>query len=277
MTLDAREGLGAFHQVHSYVRGHWSHTWAGTPMIVAKSCHDTDIINWLVASPATRVTSFGRLSHFTPASAPAGAPARCTEGCPAAADCPYDAHRYAGQEVGWLSLVMDGALTATAQQRLEWVAASPWGRCAYHCDNDPVDHQVLAIEFASGATATFTMTGFDDDGRTLVIAGTKGVLRAGDRLHNDIGAWVSVTDRFGNVTEYGRGSGAEFSGHAGGDAGIIAALSGELDKPADQMHSGLAASVDSHLIGYAAELSRLSGATVDMAAYRAGLAASLPR
>lgn len=275
MTLDAREGLGFFHQVHSYVRGHWSHTWAGTPMIIAKSCHDTDVISWMVDAPATRVASYGRLSHFTEANAPAGSPARCLDGCPVT-DCFYDASRYADAELGWLTLIMDGADRATPAQRLEWVGSSPWGRCAYRCDNDAVDHQVIAMDFANGATATFTMTGFDNDGRTMIIAGTEGVLRAGDRLKNDTGAWITVTDLRGNVTEYGRDSGDDFSGHAGGDAGIIENLAAELDKPADQIRSGLPASLESHLIGYAAEQSRLTGMAVDMAAYRQQLGLPAP-
>jgi predicted dehydrogenase len=82
VTIDAREGVWDFHQAHSYVRGHWAKTKDCSPMIIAKSCHDLDIISWLVDKPCARVSSFGSLRHFTPANRPAGAPARCTPGCP---------------------------------------------------------------------------------------------------------------------------------------------------------------------------------------------------
>lgn len=237
-------------------------------MILAKSCHDTDVIAWIIGQPATKVSSFGGLSWFHPGNAPIGAPPRCTDGCPVAAGCRYDAHRYLTTESGWLELIMDGAATASPEQRLAWLTDSPWSRCAWRCDNDAVDHQVLAVEFAGGAAATFTMTGLDDDGRTMIIVGTEGVLRAGDRLRNDTGAWATVTDRFGRVSEYGRAGGDEFSGHAGGDAGIVDALAAELAGPTSQMRSGIAEAVEGHLIGFAAEESRVTGRTVDMDEFR---------
>ena len=81
------EGVGAWHQCHSFVRGHWAVTGKATPMLVAKSCHDMDLVSWLVGRPCLRVSSFGSLSHFNASNAPAGAPARCTDGCPVDDTC----------------------------------------------------------------------------------------------------------------------------------------------------------------------------------------------
>ena len=87
VTVQASEGVEPFHQAHSFVRGHWGVTATSTPMIVAKSCHDLDILAWLVGRPATAVGSFGRVSHFTRANLPDGAPPRCLDGCPVGARC----------------------------------------------------------------------------------------------------------------------------------------------------------------------------------------------
>lgn len=60
-------------------------------MILAKCCHDLDLIQWLVGSRPDKISSLGSLTHFRPERAPAGAPARCTDGCPVEADCLYSA------------------------------------------------------------------------------------------------------------------------------------------------------------------------------------------
>jgi hypothetical protein len=61
-------------------------------MIHAKCCHDLDLLFWNLG-PCRRLQSFGSLLHFRPENAPTGAPARCTDGCPAAGSCPWYAPR----------------------------------------------------------------------------------------------------------------------------------------------------------------------------------------
>ena len=271
LTIDAREGVGAWHQCHSFVRGHWAVTGKATPMIVAKSCHDMDMLSWLASRRCERVSSFGALSHFNEANAPAGAPAYCTDGCPAGDSCPYNAMLYTNQHRRWLQWVMDGYATATDAEIVKWLTVSPFGRCVYHCDNDAVDHQVVAMEFEGHLTATFTMTGFDD-GRDLIICGTKGRLRGGESMKAQAGNDIVVKTVAGDSVAYQVSTNVGgYDGHGGGDPGLVNALAGEFAKLAHEMRSGLYASLESHIIGFGAEDSRLSGKTVDLAAYRAGL------
>jgi len=89
ITMSWRENVAAHHMAHSYVRGNWRSTKTAVPMILAKSCHDLDLIYWLVGEPARTLSSVGNLRHFRPENAPVGATQRCTDGCPAAADCPF--------------------------------------------------------------------------------------------------------------------------------------------------------------------------------------------
>ena len=56
--------------VHSYVRGNWRNSEETSPMILAKSCHDLDLISWLMDEPCTAVSSFGSLLHFKAENAP---------------------------------------------------------------------------------------------------------------------------------------------------------------------------------------------------------------
>ena len=88
-TVNQTENVGYWHQAHSFVRGNWRSSRETSPMLLQKSCHDMDIILWLVGKDCKRVHSFGSLGHFTPENAPEGAPERCLEGCPQEKTCPY--------------------------------------------------------------------------------------------------------------------------------------------------------------------------------------------
>jgi predicted dehydrogenase len=44
------ENIGFFHFAHSYVRGNWRNKEVGAPIILAKSCHDLDILYLLFES-----------------------------------------------------------------------------------------------------------------------------------------------------------------------------------------------------------------------------------
>ena len=266
IDIGHREGVGAWHQVHSFVRRDRSN-----PMILAKSCHDTDLMSWLAGSPCTRISSFGRLSHFHAANAPAGSTERCTDNCPHAGRCPYDAQHYANRHRTWLAAVEpDLAERGDAQQIRRWLEHSPWGRCAWRCDNDAVDHQVLAMEFANGITATMTMTAFDE-GRQITICGTEGRLYAGEALRRQSNCDIVIEGHHGGreVIDVVSDQGG-YDSHGGGDAGLIQALADELAKPdPDSMRTSLTASVESHFMAFAAEESRLHGGqVVDLSAFR---------
>jgi predicted dehydrogenase len=271
VTIEQREGVGDFHHAHSFVRGHWAVAAQSTPMIIAKCCHDLDLISWFAGARCTGVSSFGSLTWFRPERAPAGAPARCSDGCPHSATCRYDAQRYAREQRGWLANVAPGLNPDDRPAMERWLRESPWGRCAWRCGNDAVDHQVVAMEFAGGITATLTMTAFDE-GRQMVICGTRGRLRAGDILTRAAGCDILVERHDGAVTRHQVGNG--HGGHGGADGGLVSALAGEMAGPVAAMRSGLATAVESHLIGFAAEQSRRTGGQrIDPAALRGTAAA----
>lgn len=266
VSLNAMEGVIPWHQAHSYVRGHWAVTEKASPMILGKCCHDLDIIAWLFERPCRCLSSYGGLSHFTKDHAPAGAPPRCTDGCPVGASCQYNASLYATVHRTWLDLVMDGAADATEAEVLDWLRGSPWGRCVYRCDNTAVDHQVVAMEFAGGGTATFTMTAFEY-GRQIEVFGTRGVLRGGENVLAATGSDIVVRLHGNNEIQQVRVASLAggYQGHGGGDAGLVLALHEEMRKPSSEaMSTSLAASVRSHAMAFAAEASRLNGEAVNV-------------
>jgi predicted dehydrogenase len=266
VSVQANEGVMPWHQAHSFVRGQWSVVGKSSPMIVSKCCHDTDIIHWLVGRRCLRVASFGSLEFFRPERAPAGAPARCTDGCPVGDACPYNALRYTTdmREV-WLPMAFDRAKDASTEEIVAWLRTSPWGRCVYLCDNDAVDRQVLAMEFEGGLTGTFTMTAFES-GRHIEIYGTRGVLKGGETYQKHFGAHLIFFPHEGEPVRYTvQAEDGGYELHGGGDSGLVNAFYGELTKPPGApIEAGLDSTVHSHLIGFAAEEARVTGRTVDL-------------
>ncbi|WP_372663171.1 Gfo/Idh/MocA family protein [Cohnella sp.] len=262
MSIQHNENVGYYHQAHSFVRGNWRNSAESSPMILSKSCHDMDILQWLVGSECIQISSFGRLSHFKAEQAPAGAPKRCTDGCPVADECHYFAPDiYLTEEPSWLAMAISDDHSYDA--RLRALQEGPYGRCVYHCDNDVVDHQVVCMEFANEVTAMFSLTAFTKDiTRTIKLMGTKGEIR-GAMEKNEV-EWI----RFGNhepelIDTVGG------AGHGGGDLGLIRDFIKLVQ--AGGQGKGLTSaenSLQSHLMAFAAEEARLSNKTIHVPTLR---------
>ena len=267
------EAVGNIHQSHSYVRGNWHSEEETTPMLLAKSCHDLDIIQWILDKPCKKVQSFGSLRYFTEENAPEGAPVRCADGtCPVKDTCPYNCMKlyYEDKENLWFR----GASTRsfakdeipTDEEVMHALKTSDYGLCVYHAKNDVVDHQVVNMEFEGGTTVSFTMNAFNKGGRYIRLFGTKGELYA-NAVDSEITVYtfedkeihkfpVDVIDE------------SIVSGHGGGDEGIIEELHEYLgDGYTGFRAADIGISVKNHLIGFAAEKSRRNGTVEDVEAF----------
>ena len=228
VCINASEGVGPWHHSHSYVRGHWSRSTESSPMIVAKCSHDTDLLHWLTGSDAVAVSSYAESTWFRPDRAPEGATDRCTDGCPHVGTCRYDAHRYLGDQRRWLRMIRADAESMTDEQILEWLRTGDWGRCAYRCDQDTPDHQVVSMQFANGVTATLTMTAFDT-GRRIRVHGIRGIIEGATHADGRE-PWLECRLHEGETTEIPieETPSEGYAGHGGGDFGLIDALPGLL-------------------------------------------------
>ena len=264
VTIQAMEQVGYWHQAHSYVRGNWHKTADSSPMILAKCCHDMDILSWLLGSRCRTVSSFGDLRYFREENAPAGSPARCTDGCPHSGSCPYYAPAlYLDDNTPWPTALTALGPDQSYEARKKALEEGPYGKCVFHNDNDVVDHQVASLLFENGTTVAFTMCAFSDAcDRTVKFMGTRGEIRAS--MDNNV---IEVTQfgagvRTGTTAVYTVKPGS--TGHSGGDEGImeefVSILKGERENT-----NTIAQSVHSHVMAFAAEESRLTGRTVDVA------------
>jgi predicted dehydrogenase len=266
--IDLREHVAYWHMAHSYVRGKFRKRPLAAPFILAKSCHDLDLLSWLADSPAARLSSFGSLGVYREALAPAGAPERCSAACPVQASCPWDAERFylraderKARHWPWSDLSPDPSRDARAAA----LATSDYGRCVFRCDNDVADHQVVAIEFENGLTATLGVHGTaSEELRTVRVSGSVGELR-GVLQHG-----VIQLSRHGSREREEIRIEASAAGHSGGDEGLLDHFCDAVarDAPDRVLASGRSA-LESHFMGFAAERARLERRVIDMPAYRA--------
>lgn len=261
VAIDALERVGYAHYSHSYVRGNWRNLQVSAPMILAKCCHDLDLLQWYANSSCKSISSVGNLVYFKPENAPEGSTDRCMN-CPYADTCAYSAKKqYLSywKELGcpddrWPFNVMAQA-PLTEEKILSSLKEGDYGRCVYRCDNDVVDHQLTTMTFDNGVKATLTMTAFTaGGGRRYTFHGTLGELvldEASNTLTVHKYGQDAVIHTLSDLNEKGYG-------HGGGDAGLINALYGMLSGESAQKTS-FSASVESHLMGICAEESRLQG------------------
>lgn len=272
VSADLVEGIGHTHFAHSYTRGNWHKLETSAPMLLAKSCHDLDIVQWLVDKPCKRVSSFGSLTYFRKENAPEGAPIRCVDGdCPVRESCPYDCLRfYRNTSNHWKRVVASGIAAdrenPTWEEILEGLRTKNYGQCVYHCDNDVVDHQVVSMEFDGGITATLTVNAFNKGGRYIRIYGTNGELFA-HMGAKEISLYTFDSKKNWTVP-VSAGDEHITGGHGGGDAGIVQELYAYLSGSYTGFRAAdIQVSVRNHMIGFAAEQARLTGTVVSLEDY----------
>jgi len=266
-------------------------------MILAKCCHDLDLIAWFADAKPKRINSVGLLSHFRPENAPLGAPGRCTDGCPVEKECMYNAvDTYLYGKNLKLALAKEGpaaiALAANVMLRYpgisgiipllkryliwkEWPTSTitddlsregimkalqngPYGRCVYFCDNDQVDHQETIIEFENGITAILRMHGHSEiEGRTIRIDGSKGTLKG--KFGGNTGLDVHIHATGKKITYPLK---ADVLGHSEGDYRIMENFLQVLNGGKGQTDA--AESFVSHNMAFAAHESMTSNKEVEL-------------
>ncbi len=268
INIEHSENVSFEHMSHSFVRGFFNND-SLTPMILAKACHDMDILLYLTGAKPLRIASFGGLAHFRPENAPAGAPAFCLEGCPAAKNCPYDVRRMYFRSDTDPAYLRQMGVIRDQNHLLELLRTNRFGRCVYRCNNNVVDHQVCSIEFEGGITASFVMDGHN------------GIERRRTRINLSEAEVELDTSR--NTIEIRRANGqhevlapAVGGGtHSGGDFAIMEHFVDAIVTGRDDfVLTSVADSLDSHLLSFAAETSRRGAQTINLADFEQGVRSS---
>lgn len=257
------EPIEHIHMSHSYVRGNWHDSKATTPIILAKSCHDLDILRWMIGKKCDSISAMGNLKWFRSENAPEGSTARCMDGCAIEADCPYSALQIYSRGKGW-TYVFD--LPDDPAQREEailgYLRTTNYGRCVYRMENDQPDHYITNILFDGGITASFSMEAFTSyAGRRTRVMGSMGDM-TGDMTELSVTDFrtnktVKLIPKAEDVENY------KNSGHGGGDWFLMRDfVTAVANQDPGCLTSTIEQSIESHIMGFAAEKSRVLGRSV---------------
>lgn len=247
VSIQHNENIGYYHFAHSYVRGPWNNSETSGPLTLTKSCHDMDILLYLLGNThCQQISSYGALSifnrdHYDPATM---AP-MCVD-CPQNESCAFSAPKlYSSGKIK--SVVFDLSSVDKVRENL---GTSPYGRCVYHCDNNVVDHQSTAIKFDNGVTATFNLSAFSAKvNRSLKIMCQFGEIRAIEKPY-----LIETTDFRTDETTVTELDIRDW-GHGGGDKAFVKDFM-ESYLHGVPFNSTLEHAIESHAMALLAEESR---------------------
>jgi hypothetical protein len=249
VSMQHFEPINHIHMSHSYVRGNWHNSADCTPIILAKSCHDLDIIKWMLGKSCTHIQAFGDLSWFKAEHAPAGSTARCTDGCKVESECPYSALKIYHRDRTYLHhFDLPAGKEEQGPVIMDYLRTSNYGRCVYRMENDQPDHYVCNMLFEEEVTASFNMEAFTSyHGRRTRIMGTMG------DIVGDMTRFTWYDFRTQQSTEWEHSS----DGHGGGDWNLVSDwIQAVAHQDASLLTSTIGASIESHVMGFKAEESR---------------------
>lgn len=262
--VDLIENIGFYHFAHSYVRGNWRNTDLAAPIILAKSCHDLDILHWLLGTKTKLLSSHASREVFRKEKQPEGAGDRCLD-CGIENDCPYSACKiYLGDNTGWPVSVI--TTDFSYEGRFKALQEGPYGKCVWKCDNNVPEVQRVNMTQEDNTEVNFTLTAFSQEiNRTIKLFGSQGEIR-GDLEHGTIQVFKFGKDVYKISVKEGRG------GHSGGDTGLMNQYVDILkNNKGNNWATSLDVSLESHLIAFAAEEARKNNSIIQLKEWRPNL------
>lgn len=262
VSINQTENIAYWHFALSYVRGPWRKMADSSPTIIAKCCHDLDLLNWLIPSKCVRVSSYGNLFYFNEAHAPVGSAQWCVDCDPETRKaCLYNAYAIYPQRMN--TSVVGGTARLKGHDIYEILdnREDVIGKCVFHGENDAIDNQVVNLLFENGATAHLTMCAYSERCyRFVKVHGTRGEV------------WGDAEEGMLHLTVYGQkeqtvdantlSDHMYYDGHSGGDYFLYRDFIHYITDGAPSLtRTTIDDSIESHLIGFKAEESRLTGGT----------------
>ena len=261
MHIHSTENVSYHHTAVAFVRGKWNRREVN-PIMLAKCCHDLDLLCWYKSGiEPIKVSSMGGLHFFKPENAPQNSGENCFD-CPIERECEYSARRHYVDNERWSFYALAGQPNYERgepfdeEEAIEHISNNEYSRCVWKCDNDVADRQSVMVEFVDGTIATHDLvTNTARATRKIQIVGTKGEI-SGDMVSGIFTIRKANATSGGNFHEEIIDSGVADDLHGGGDLRLVqdflSLIRGENPSPST---TTLADSINSHLIAYAADIS----------------------
>ena len=264
VAIDHSERVAFWHQAQAYVRLQKQNpdTYA---TILAKCCHDLDLIQHFAGAKCNTVSSVGGLSLFKKENAPEDSAERCLD-CKYVDTCTYSAKKIyidfwkesGCPKFSWPWNKVSLTNPNTEEDLYEGLKSKVFGECVFKCgvESDPhvVDNQMVQMNFNNGVIATLKMVFGGKPGRLIALYGTEGEI-----IMDEVEDIITIKP-YGKKVEKIKISAINDGGwgHGGGDSGLVNDMYDILTGKKTE-YTSLAESVESHLMGIAAEESRLEG------------------
>ncbi len=288
ISIQLDEHVGYTHMAVSYVRGKWrSEKSCFAPMLLAKSCHDMDLMMWFLSeTDPISVASFGGDFQFTPENKPEGAGSRCMVDCPLSEECIFSAKYNYVEPQRWdqyvwkpleakgynwpLFRTLDEEKKAILEESLK--TYNDFGKCVWDFDRGGnVDHQSVIVNFKNGATGVFNMVGGSARGaRTIHIIGTKGEIKGNEDGATFLVRTIDPKIRCGYHEELidtnveGDTDGSH-GAHGGGDLRLVADFCSVLEGAEKSIScTDIMDSTKSHRVVFEAEKARKTGTVIKL-------------
>ncbi len=267
LSIQLSENVSYHHYATSYVRGKWANSnESGTSMLLAKCCHDIDMMMWLMGNvKPVYACSTGSLQYFKKENAPENSGERCLLDCPLTDTCNLSAKRmYLDMPGCWDFYVWPELHHAPYNEKYEYLKnISPYGRCAFKCGNNVADHQSVIIKFSSGATGSHNLTGGSAFSmRSIHIIGTKGEIDGSFEEQKFTVSYINPhadSDHDEKVVDLSDRCSAGI-GHGGGDHALVADFIKYVRNEETSFScTSLSDSVTGHLVVFAADESMEKG------------------
>ena len=142
ISMEFSEHVSYHHFGVSYIRGKWANeSECGSPILLAKSCHDIDLMMWFKEGiKPIAVSSFGGDYQFRPERKPEGAGTDCLTNCPPEIekDCIYSARKnYVEPRLRWQCYVCrsleGGEINEETVRESLKQPDNVFGRCMWDC------------------------------------------------------------------------------------------------------------------------------------------------
>lgn len=237
--------------VHKFVRGSWRLDNDTGPLLLTNSCYDLDMLEFLTNSKCEKISSFGKLNHFTRENLQLDMSELCTR-CSKDSECPYCAQKiYLNNN----DISKSVHINPTNENLKDILKEGQYGQCVYSCDNNISDNLINILKFKNNVTATLNISAFTrEENKNIRLMFTHGEVYA-DLQENIISIKKFIDDK-GLIIKLDKDN---------SDEKLLKYFINEVkNRNINNLNSSVLSAINSHITAFAGEFANISETVVDV-------------